>query len=77
MFNDLLRENEDMPYDTRVSFLKKSEEQLSRMEWLIMNLLKVGRLDAGVIKFDFEESVVLDTVKLALSSLENMAMKKN
>lgn len=77
MFNDLLRENEDMPYDTRVEFLNKSEEQLSRMEWLIMNLLKVGRLDAGVIKFDFEEGVILDTVKLALSPLENMAMKKH
>lgn len=77
MFNDLLRENEDMPYETRVKFLDKSEEQLSRMEWLIMNLLKVGRLEAGVIKFNLEEDKVLDTVNLALSPLEDMAIKKN
>lgn len=77
MFNDLLKENEDMPYDTRVKFLEKSEEQLSRMEWLIMNLLKVGRLEAGVIKFNLDEDVIFDTVNLALSPLEDMAIKKH
>lgn len=77
MFNDLLRENEKMPYEDRVKFLNESEKQLRRMEWLIMNLLKVGRIEASVIKFENEMQCLKDTIELALSSLREEAKKKN
>ena len=77
MFNDLLRENEKMPYEDRVKFLDESEKQLRRMEWLIMNLLKVGRIEASVIKFENEMQGLEDTIELALSSLREKAKKKN
>lgn len=77
MFNDLLRENENMPYEDRIKFLDKSEEQLRRMEWLIMNLLKVGRLEASAIKFEDEMQPLRDTIELSLSSLWEEAKKKN
>ena len=77
MFNDLLRENEKMPYEDRVKFLDESEKQLRRMEWLIMNLLKVGRIEASVIKFENEMQGLSDTIELALSSLREEAKKKN
>lgn len=77
MFNDLLRENENMSYEDRVKFLDKCDEQLSRMEWLIMNLLKVGRLDAGAIKFNFSEKPINETLELAVSSLKEKAEIKN
>lgn len=76
MFNDLLRENENMPYEDRVKFLDKSEEQLRRMEWLIMNLLKLGRIEANSIKFEMEKQPLDDTIELAISSLLEEAKKK-
>ena len=76
MFNDLLRQNENMPYEDRVKFLDKSEEQLSRMEWLIMNLLKVGRIEAGAIIFHEYDQSLRETIELSVSSLNGMAKKK-
>ena len=77
MFNDLLRENENMHLEDRKNFLEKSEEQLSRMEWLIMNLLKMGRLEANTVEFNMEERPLKDTIELSLSSLRAAAKAKN
>lgn len=74
MFNDLMKENENMPYEDRIKFLNKSEEQLDRMEWLIMNLLKVGRLEANAIVFNEEKQQIKETINLAISSLRQMAL---
>ncbi len=77
MFNDLLKENENMPYEDRIKFLDKCEEQLERMEWLIMNLLKVGRLEAGAVNFEKEYEPLRDTIDMAVSSLIQKVKKKN
>lgn len=77
MFNDLMKENPDIPYEDRVKFIDKSEEQLRRMEWLIMNLLKMGRLEASAIKFHIENQPLRDTINLAVSSLKAQAKLKN
>ena len=42
-----------------------------------MNLLKVGRIEASVIKFENEMQGLRDTIELALSSLKEEAKKKN
>lgn len=76
MFNDLLRENENMPHEDKIKFLDKSEEQLNRMEWLIMNLLKVGRIEAGAIIYNEEEQPLRDTIDTAISSLKEAANRK-
>lgn len=77
MFNDLLRENENMPYRDRINFIDKCEEQLGRMEWLIMNLLKVGRLEAGAIDFKIKKQSIKETIEIAVSSLKEQARNKN
>lgn len=76
MLNDLLKENEDMPYTDRIKFLNKCDEQLSRMEWLIMNLLKVGRLEAGAVVFQKELYPLNETINLAISSLKETIKSK-
>ena len=77
MFNDLMKENENMSIEDRRNFLEKSEEQLTRMEWLVMNLLKVGRLEARAIVFKKEKTNLSETIDLAISSLEQQAKIKN
>lgn len=77
MFTDLMKENEDMPKEDRAKFLEKCDEQEIRMEWLIMNLLKVGRLEAGAINFKRERQPLRETIELAVSSLVGEAERKN
>ena len=77
MFTDLMKENEDMPKEDRAKFLDKCDEQEVRMEWLIMNLLKVGRLEAGAINFKRERQPLRETIELAVSSLVGEAERKN
>ena len=77
MFIDLMKENEDMPKEDRAKFLEKCDEQEVRMEWLIMNLLKVGRLEAGAINFKRERQPLKETIELAVSSLVGEVERKN
>ena len=77
MFTDLMKENEDMPKEDRAKFLDKCDEQEVRMEWLIMNLLKVGRLEAGAINFKRERQPLKETIELAVSSLVGEVERKN
>ena len=66
-----------MPYEDRVNFLDRCEEQLGRMGWLIMNLLKVGRLEAGAINFKIESQSIRETIETAISSLSEEARNKH
>lgn len=77
MFTDLMKENEDMPKEDRAKFLEKCDEQEVRMEWLIMNLLKVGRLEAGAVNFKRERQPLRETIDLAVSSLVGETERKN
>ncbi|MBU5591929.1 HAMP domain-containing histidine kinase [Clostridium sp. MSJ-4] len=76
MFNDLMKE-EDISKEDRKNFLILSEEQLKRMQWLIINLLKIGRLEAGVINFKISENPLNLTIYKALSGLVQKSEEKN
>ncbi|NFL95154.1 HAMP domain-containing histidine kinase [Clostridium botulinum] len=76
MFNELMKD-ENMPIEDRKNFLKLSDEQLRRMEWLIINLLKIGRLEAGVVEFIRENNPLYVTVNKALAGLSEKAKEKS
>ncbi|MDU6877520.1 MAG: HAMP domain-containing sensor histidine kinase [Clostridium botulinum] len=76
MFNELMK-NENMPIEDRKNFLKLSDEQLKRMEWLIINLLKIGRLEAGVVEFKRENNPLYVTINKALAGLSEKAKEKS
>jgi signal transduction histidine kinase len=59
MYNDIIKE-EKADGDTVDSFLSKSERELTRMETLIQNLLKLARLDAGTIGIEKSEHDLTD-----------------
>lgn len=69
MLNDLLIEDEHMDLNTRKKFLKNTSNQLERMEWLIINLLKVARIEAGAIEFKKEKVFLKNVVDLGLNIL--------
>lgn len=74
--------NEIMLYDTNMSlidkksFIEKSHSQLNRMEWLIINLLKIARLESGSIQFKAISFPIIDSINAAVSCLSVMASKK-
>lgn len=69
ILNDLMLEDEEMDIETRTTFLERSKNQLERMEWLIINLLKVARIEAGAIEFKKEKVTLKDTVYSAIEAL--------
>ncbi|MDR1156741.1 MAG: HAMP domain-containing histidine kinase [Oscillospiraceae bacterium] len=53
----------------RQTFVREAEELLVRMDWLITSLLKLSRLDAGVVMFQREPIRVAELVQSALRPL--------
>lgn len=69
VFNDILLEDKNMDFNTKVDFLEKSGVQLERIEWLIINLLKLARIEAGAIEFKKERVNLNEVVEAALETL--------
>ncbi|WP_242954837.1 sensor histidine kinase [Clostridium massiliodielmoense] len=76
MFNEIIL-NDKTSNDDKKYFLKLSYEQLRRMEWLIVNLLRLGRIEAGVVEFNINKSPIYITVNKALSPLTEKAQQKD
>lgn len=51
---DILEENPDMDKEKRKEFIKDISRQLSQINWLIISLLKLSKLDAGTVEFKNE-----------------------
>ena len=78
MFNDIMKTNEKLSDEDRNKFIVKSDEQLQRMEWLIMNLLKMGRLKARAVKFDMEKQPIREAVEIAIAPfMQNIKSSKS
>jgi signal transduction histidine kinase len=77
MFNEILKNDEGMDCEERRNFVDMSLVQLERMEWLIKNLLKLARLDAGVVDFKLEQTIINETIQKALNGIETKAKAKN
>ena len=77
MFNEILLSDDNMNLNERNQFVNMSKEQLERMEWLTKNLLKMARLDAGVIEFNKESIPIIHTIDKALCGVEMKAKMKN
>lgn len=58
---DNLSDNEDMDTDTRHRFLEEISAQISGVTWLVTTLLKLSRLDAGVVELE-EKPLQLQTL---------------
>lgn len=61
--------NEDLPPDKRREFVARLSSQLKRIEWLVSSLLKMAKLDAGVVKMKRERVKVSALIESALKPL--------
>lgn len=77
LFNEILATEKDIEPDVKNDFIEKSGEQLSRMEWLIINLLKLARLEADAINFNIICAPINTTIEKSISPLLIYAKEKN
>lgn len=77
MFNEILNNDDELDVKDRKKFIDMSLTQLERMEWLVKNLLKLAKLDAGVVDFKIEEKPIEDTISKAVDGIKVKAEGKN
>lgn len=69
VINDLLCNNE-LTEEERKEFLGKNKTQLERIEWLVSSLLKISRLDSGMIELKKEKVTVRKLIQEALEPIQ-------
>jgi signal transduction histidine kinase len=77
MFNDILESDKTMSEQEQRKFLRESKNQLDRMEWLIKNMMKMAKLEAGVVEFDKKEALISETIQRSIAGLKLIASDKN
>lgn len=70
---DNLEQNENMNQATRERFITEIARQIEGMNWLVISLLKLSRLDAGVVDFESKDIYLKDLLLEVSSNLEIMA----
>ena len=68
IMTDLLS-NDDLPPENRQEFLSDMRASINRMEWLVLSLLKLARLDAGAVDLKHEPVMLSKLVERAASPL--------
>ncbi|HYE81214.1 MAG TPA: HAMP domain-containing sensor histidine kinase [Clostridia bacterium] len=75
MYVDIMKE-EDPDNDVIAKFLGKSGNELDRMQVLIANLLKLAKLDAGIIELNKSSNSLKDIVEKVAESFETRLIKE-
>lgn len=76
MYNDIMFEYSTDKDEDMKEFVKLSKEQLSRMNWLIVTLLKYARLESNSVIFDKELRSINETIYESISILRKKAESK-
>lgn len=74
---DSLNDNPDMDYSTRKKFIYEALNQVNGMSWMIVSMLKLSRIDAGVVEFNNENISINKIIEEAVGNLEVIAEIKN
>lgn len=75
VFNDILMK-EETDAKTRNQMLIESEKQLNRIQWLIISMLKLARIEAGAVQFQKKEQPLYPTIAETVASLNDKILQK-
>lgn len=79
VFLDLLINDKVDNDEERKEILTESSNQVSRMEWMVLSMLKLARIEAGAIHFNIKKtrlSLILDEVKGGIKYLTDTRGQK-
>lgn len=68
IIHDVLK-NQNLKKEERNRFLNEQKEQLNRMEWLIVTLLKMSQIDSGTILFSKKQNEIKQILEEALKPI--------
>lgn len=74
---DTLTDYPDMPEEQKREFLDDIRNQIQRIHFLTMSMLKVARLDSGVVQFKKKKIQGSDLIESVLTNLEMLSLSKN
>lgn len=74
---DNLNDSPDMEEETRKRFIREIARQVQSMNWMILSILKLSRLDAGVVEFEMEHFSLERMQEEAAENLEMIAELKS
>ncbi|MFC5529941.1 sensor histidine kinase [Cohnella yongneupensis] len=75
IYIDLLANGKTNPADA-AEFLETCRRELDRMEWLILTLLKLARIEADALELNIVQAPFSDTIRTSLSSVERLAEER-
>lgn len=76
VINDILSDN-DLDKKSQIEFLNKNRNQLERIEWLVTTLLKISRLDSGMVTLKRDNINIKNLIKKTIEPIKIMAELKN
>lgn len=76
VINDILSDN-DLDKKSQIEFLNKNRNQLERIEWLVTTLLKISRLDSGMVTLKRDNINIEDLINRTIEPIKIMAEIKN
>lgn len=68
VMTDLISDK-NLPPDKRIEFKKNIKSQLERLQWLVDSLLKLSRIDAGVVEFKKDRVNISQLIRKATEHL--------
>jgi signal transduction histidine kinase len=76
-FNELLQGSAAEDPLARQEFLRESQSQLARLQWITANLLDLSRLEAGIAGLSLGRHAAFDIVEAAVTGSRPRAREKN
>lgn len=76
MYNETLLQKE-LDRKNQVSFLENMQNQVNKLDWLGNSLIKISRLETGIISLNVTKSRISDTIASALSGVFLKLEEKN
>ncbi len=77
VFMDLLLEDKVEDEEKRKQILREAQNQLSRMEWMVLSMLKLARIEAGAIQFEKKEAPLLPLLSEAADAVQYLVRDRS
>lgn len=76
VFVDLLLEDKVQDDAQRKQILREAENQLTRMEWMVLSMLKLARIEAGAIQFEKKKVPLQPLLMQAVEGVQFLVNKR-
>ncbi|MCM1157464.1 MAG: HAMP domain-containing histidine kinase [Bacteroidales bacterium] len=76
VFMDLLLEDKVAEPEKRKQILVEAENQLSRMEWMVLSMLKLARIEAGAIQFERTDTKLFPLLMQAAEGVQFLVKER-